>query len=331
MITKKATFLARLATFFLFLFYGFNAIIVVCLLVPWFMSWGIIEDPLLFMPRWLVFFLLVPVITFNAKLLLEHKYTFFPTLLFTVLFYLGFQLPIFLINNESASSHLRIMSVNLGGITNNKHKITAQIKYGKASIIAFQETSKDEVIEITPEHWNVICNNHQCVASEFELEVISSQNRRIFDGWGTVYTLYKVTIEGKDIYTINVHLETPRKGFEEISMRTLNFKSMAEFFELRFLEAQLVSNRVAIFAPLIIMGDFNMPVESSIYRDSFSQYTNTFNYAGFGFGHTKFTRLHGIRIDHILIDDHFITTDAWVGGDVGSDHRPIYADIIFKN
>lgn len=331
MLTNKKQILTRFASLCLFLFYSFNALVALCLLVPWFMEWGIIEDPILFMPRWLVFILLVPAILFKFKLLVEHRYILLPTLIFTMFFYLGFQLPNFMIQNESASNYLRVMSVNLGGITDNRHKITAQIKYGKASIIAFQETSKDEVIEITPESWNVLCNNHQCVASKYQLEVINSQNRRVFDGWGTIYTLYKVIIGEQGIYVINVHLETPRKGFEDVSLLNLDFNSMATFFELRFLETQLVRSRIIGKAPLIIMGDFNMPVESSIYRDIFSQYTNTFNDAGFGFGHTKFTRLHGIRIDHILIDNNFKTLAAWVAGDVGSDHRPIYADISFKN
>jgi len=66
----------------------------------------------------------------------------------------------------------------------------------------------------------------------------------------------------------------------------------------------------------IVTGDFNMPVESAIYRNTWSVFSNAFNTAGLGFGYTKITpkrgSTYGTRIDHILFDGR--TGDA---GSVG--------------
>ena len=45
--------------------------------------------------------------------------------------------------------------------------------------------------------------------------------------------------------------------------------------------------------PTIIAGDFNMPVDSTIYRDVWSSFANAFDAAGFGFGNTKITSKRG--------------------------------------
>ena len=80
--------------------------------------------------------------------------------------------------------------------------------------------------------------------------------------------------------------------------------------------------------PLVITGDFNMPVESRIYQRHWSSFTNAFSAAGLGFGHTKETRWHGIRIDHVLVGEGWQCLDAFVAPrHLGGDHRPMVADL----
>jgi vancomycin resistance protein VanJ len=80
--------------------------------------------------------------------------------------------------------------------------------------------------------------------------------------------------------------------------------------------------------PTLIVGDFNLPVESAIYRRNWGTFRNTFSRAGSGAGYTKYTRLWGIRIDHILTTDDISTRQNVVDPDVGSDHRPVIADLM---
>ncbi len=86
--------------------------------------------------------------------------------------------------------------------------------------------------------------------------------------------------------------------------------------------------KVAPSLPTIIAGDFNLPIESAIYRRHWSGYRNAFSQSGFGTGYTKHTRLVGVRIDHILSSEDVVPIRSFVGRDVGSDHLPLIADLV---
>jgi endonuclease/exonuclease/phosphatase (EEP) superfamily protein YafD len=78
---------------------------------------------------------------------------------------------------------------------------------------------------------------------------------------------------------------------------------------------------------MLLAGDFNMPVESRIYRQAWGSFRNAFDEAGIGWGQTKQTRWFGTRIDHILYSSHWRCRKSWVGPSMGSDHRPMIADL----
>ena len=74
-----------------------------------------------------------------------------------------------------------------------------------------------------------------------------------------------------------------------------------------------------------------MPPDSVIYRRYWGRYENAFSQTGFGFGKTRWTTMKGItfgiRIDHILSNEHWQPERCWVGPDIGSDHLPMFADL----
>jgi vancomycin resistance protein VanJ len=81
----------------------------------------------------------------------------------------------------------------------------------------------------------------------------------------------------------------------------------------------------------IIAGDFNTPIESPIYRHAWARYGNAFSQAGFGCGATvTFERRNfrfSARIDHVLFGPNWRCRAAWVGPELGSDHRPVIAEL----
>ena len=76
------------------------------------------------------------------------------------------------------------------------------------------------------------------------------------------------------------------------------------------------------------MGDFNLPVESTIYRTHWQHFTNAFEEVGNGLGWTKQEgKLLRIRIDHVLMNDRLEPRLVKVGRDWYSDHLPVIVDL----
>jgi endonuclease/exonuclease/phosphatase (EEP) superfamily protein YafD len=137
----------------------------------------------------------------------------------------------------------------------------------------------------------------------------------------------------------NIHLGTPKPALQLI----LDPKKILDLSQVNRAVAQLECRRLesrdlarcfrGFSEPTIIAGDFNMPVESGLYQDYWSEYQNAFSQTGVGLGHTKHTRVdifrYGSRIDHILCDGRWIPAQCWVGPDLGSDHLPVIADFTF--
>jgi endonuclease/exonuclease/phosphatase (EEP) superfamily protein YafD len=131
---------------------------------------------------------------------------------------------------------------------------------------------------------------------------------------------------------LNVHFETVRGGVEALAARGLS--GLPQFVSNRATarrDSARASERVRVRSrPLIIAGDFNLPVESMIYRDDWSSFSNAFSRCGRGIGNTKFTGFYGSRIDHLLTSAEWHCTDARVlRTPYGGDHRPLVVDLRF--
>lgn len=76
----------------------------------------------------------------------------------------------------------------------------------------------------------------------------------------------------------------------------------------------------------MIAGDFNLVVESAIYRRHWSRCRNAFSRVGRGFGYTRVLRRFSARIDHVLSCGSWDPVAVELGPDLGSDHLPLIAD-----
>jgi endonuclease/exonuclease/phosphatase (EEP) superfamily protein YafD len=147
---------------------------------------------------------------------------------------------------------------------------------------------------------------------------------------------YTIELPDREVQLFNLHLFTPRPGLEAV----LDRRKGIDFSKVHALEAVLreradesrqVSDWIRGFPrPTIVVGDFNTPVESVIFRRCWSWLDDAFSTGGFGFGFTKITEEHGFsygaRIDHVLYTPPWRCLRAWVGPDVGSDHLPLVAE-----
>ncbi|WP_371375726.1 endonuclease/exonuclease/phosphatase family protein [Thalassotalea aquiviva] len=321
----------KLSQFFLGTFFLLFVATLTCWVLPWSKYWSLIEDLLLYMPRWLIWLPLVLSGVFYPSFFFQQRHKIVFVSLLILISYLDFQLPAYdLSTPERKPEALSLMSVNMGG-GNYNPEIISEIAKNRPSIIAFQETPGQVARQLIPKNWYLHCRGQMCLGSMYNFTFVDGIARKSLGGWGNLGLLYQLKWQQRTLYIMNVHLETPRKGFEQFQWSKLNFRSLLESSENRFLEAKIVSNWAQLIAPLIIVGDFNMTVESSIYRNAFGRFNNAFSQLGFGFGRTKFTRFHGLRIDHILYDHSFQAVVANVGDNFGSDHKAVYAELIYNN
>jgi endonuclease/exonuclease/phosphatase (EEP) superfamily protein YafD len=147
---------------------------------------------------------------------------------------------------------------------------------------------------------------------------------------------YTIELPDGEVDLFNLHLLSPRSGLQAVLDRktgidVANVPKLEAVLRLRADESRLVSDWIAQFpGPKIVVGDFNMPIESAIYRHCWSWLANAFSTAGFGFGFTKITEeqgwSYGARIDHVLYNPPWRCVRAWVGPDIGSDHLPLLVD-----
>jgi hypothetical protein len=312
----------------LLLFYS-SCLLVLCIyLYPWKFSGGSIQDLFIFLPQWLWLLLPIFAIFIDRKLCQSHLIYIASFVVFNLLFQQNFNIPNNTFEGNSDRS-LRVLSANLGGAALGTNQLKNQIDYRKPNIIVLQETDKSKIISAIPGGWYTHCVDHMCIASEYNLQYQQKLSRREFNLWGSYGVQYLAEIDGRLVNIINVHMETPRKGFESL-ISSYNFTGLNKNSEQRYQEAinLLRLNRDDI--PTLYIGDFNMPWQSRIYQKYFNDLSNAFSEAGWGLGYTKYTSYHGIRIDHILGNHFFKFNESWVAGDLGGDHRPIFAEIIWR-
>lgn len=209
--------------------------------------------------------------------------------------------------------------------------------------------------------WHSARHGTLCTASQWPMgdyetmprDELAAISERGFGGTGLVMRVRYGSPNGP-LDVVNLHLETARRGLEGMlspqglvpdnplggSGTTDGEESAAdqeneERFEMnaaiRDRESNLAS-RWAVDAnspaPMIIAGDFNMPVESTIYRRYWARFNDAFEERGNGLGWTKVEgRWLRIRIDHML------TTDGGpkpqrvrIGANFLSDHLPVIVD-----
>lgn len=285
-------------------------------------------------PLWVLhlpigFLIIIGMLTKYRRLLL----TCFLSVLIIVFGIMGYNVPLAaLIHKDGNAQHpLRIMTCNLG-LAVDSTSLSELIKNTRPDIIFFQEvySNNQNILEaILPQDtWNVTFQEYLGLASHLKIIHTDVKNRSIVGG--TEGLVAKYTLEGTagQIHVFNIHLETPRAGIQAMVDKNLyGLPEMVKVSQQQEIDSAIVSQWIGRHKSVLIAGDFNMPKNNPIYRRFWSKFTNAFSKAGLGFGYTSNTRWHGVRIDHILCDRDWRVIHSWVGSDIGSDHRPVIADV----
>lgn len=291
---------------------------------------------LLFGPRWVAavpLVILVPLaLWFNRRLLI-------PLILVTALVFgplMGLCLP-----GRSEPSAMgktvRVITCNVQGGEFRKPELAELVRDTRADIVALQECPR-EVESLLPPGWHMVREGALALVSRYPLAFNAKlQSLHPPHKWprDCLLTATATTPYG-EIAVCTVHLPSPRYGLQHVLDRHTGI-SLARTDLLiretlhRAETARKVRGAIPAGAAVMVLGDFNMPQESSLYRETWSAYDNAFDKVGSGYGHTERARVGGIpiavRIDHVLVGPGLIPLVCEVGPDVGSDHLPVIADI----
>lgn len=290
---------------------------------------------LLFAPRWiwaLPLLVLVPAALFKRPRLLWLLAATAPVLLVGVV---GFVPPTpATLSAPQMQPELRVLTYNIGGGELAPGRFAPWLESLAPDVAVFQECH--DAIEpaqasLVQAGWKVEIQHGSCMVSRHPIRKVEVRDpKEIWKMGGSgVIVRYEVATPRRVVTVINVHLETVREGLSAVMRRGLGgaseLESNIDQREIESVLARAFANQT--HGPLIVAGDFNMPVESAIYRAHWSEFTNAFSCAGWGFGATKATRWHGIRIDHVLLGPGWLCAGAQVGPDLGLDHRPMVVDL----
>jgi endonuclease/exonuclease/phosphatase family metal-dependent hydrolase len=128
---------------------------------------------------------------------------------------------------------------------------------------------------------------------------------------------------------INVHLSSPHaaldalRAFDPTVPQQLDYNTRCRMSE----SATIQSFANNLGEPVVILGDFNTPRESAVYKQYWNTFTNAFTSDGFGFGSTHVSAKSSVRIDHILLTPGWAARDCFLGQAAGSPHKPLVADL----
>jgi len=133
-------------------------------------------------------------------------------------------------------------------------------------------------------------------------------------------------VHGHEVPVYVVHLETPRSALW--AARNFDLSQLALNADLRSADSNIASTVVDRRLPnLLVLGDFNLTVESAIYRRDWGDLTNAFSRTGGGFGHTMFAGRHRVRIDHVLAGAKWQPVRTRVLHGYPSEHQPVVVDL----
>jgi vancomycin resistance protein VanJ len=307
--------------------------------------WGLgdrtsIGTVLLFMGRW-VFLLplpvLVPVVAWLRGRLLLPLAVGAVVVLGPVM---GFRTGWRRLLPAPAGQQIRVVSFNAGGGRLAAQLLPSMLEQWQAQLVAFQECG-DELAAAARlvQGWHVHVSRDLCFLSRYPIRSAAVMDRSSLDrikqsepdAPGGAGYVVRFLLEGPrgPIRAANLHLETPRKGLE--GLMSGDRRRMQNNTEIRRIEAKLAREWVAAGAgPLVVLGDFNTPVESAFFRESWGGLADAFSVAGTGFGMTKYNGWIRVRIDHVLVSDEWHVDRAQVGHETYSDHRPLIVDLTLR-
>lgn len=297
---------------------------------------------LLFMGRWVALLPLLVLVPAVAWLRARHLVPLAAGAVVVIGPFMGFRTGWRRLLPAPAGDHVRVVSFNADGGRVAAQILPSMLDRWDAQIVALQECGEElaAVARRVP-GWHVHTSRDLCFLSRFPIRDSAVMDRSALDrikqsepdAPGGAGYVVRFVLDGPrgPIRAANLHLETPRKGFE--GLMSGDRRRMRNNTEIRGIEAKLAREWVTSgTGPLVVLGDFNTPVESVFFQEQWSDLADAFSVAGTGFGITKHNGWIGVRIDHVLASDEWHVERATVDAQQRlSDHSALIVDLTLRD
>lgn len=222
---------------------------------------------------------------------------------------------------------VRLLTLNTHWVEVKPARLAELIAQTDPDIVALQGCSAHVPAGWFPgPGWHVHNRGQFCLGSRYPILETGVLDPAKSENW---VRYYRLEAPGGEIQLFNLHLQTPRQGLVAVRHQGLEGSGKLEQNSaIRREQSAVVAEWIGkVAGRMLIVGDFNTPPESAIYREYWSPFVNAFSQAGLGWGYTFYNSRTMTRIDHILGGPGWTCRRCWVGPDVGSEHRPVIADM----
>ena len=287
---------------------------------------------LLFGPRWA---LAIPFLILTPLCFWLYRKALWSLLLAALLMFgpiMGLCAPIPFTGKSPAANNLpiRVLALNSHHIPFDSPELAEVVRRTHPDLISIEECAKDWNGDPFGEK-NFYHFKHEAefvILSRWPIESIKSE------GWRTEeyeWRAFRIITPKGPLHFFSVHLASPHQSLAKTLRQTPDwYKSLANnrhAREIGAMELKRMVNEMASVGPSIMAGDFNLPVESTIYSDNLGDFNNAFSKVGWGYGISYHHLLTTTRIDHILASKNITPIRCWTEHEVGSPHLPLMADL----
>jgi endonuclease/exonuclease/phosphatase (EEP) superfamily protein YafD len=287
---------------------------------------------LMFSPRGL---LLAPAVLLVPAAMLRQRRTLGVVLLALILTagpVMNFAIPRSLLSSSACGGpRLRVMTCNMHYAERDRARLEQVLADARPDIVALQEWPGWEKHEAFPRvEWQVHGTPALFLASRLPITRTLIRGERSVSTTGALGR-YELRTESGIFTLFNLHFASPREGLYDVTHdKQKGVENLQEGTELRWEQSENVANEANdVVGPVLLVGDFNTPPESAIFRSVWSRYTDAFSSAGWGWGYTFIGGRTTVRIDHILASPGWHCERCWVAPSIGSPHRPVIADLVW--
>jgi endonuclease/exonuclease/phosphatase (EEP) superfamily protein YafD len=248
---------------------------------------------------------------------------------------------------DEGHDHIRVMTYNVKAYNaikapNGVANLAMEIMQHDPDVIAMQDAGALSALEQDkPEAYKALMGGRQVYAMGQYIVASRLPMKDCGPGWlpyrGQMHTYVHcvLTAHGKEVDFSTVHFTTPRDGLN--ATRAEGLKGLDAWrvnMSDRMTQSGTLAEKLRLTKrPRILVGDLNAPETSAVVqtllhtgmRDAFSAAGEGY---GFTHGHSLWPGITFLRIDHILVSDDIGVTDAFAGGKLGSQHRPVIADLL---